>query len=255
MLLSHILWNTQNHKQKCFNSTQYEKFKIKLNISENKAAILNSRVVNGDYLWSFRTGTTVRVFLPNFSMTRHATATQESVWMTYQHFRALKGAWPKPEIATPINRSAIFNQKFKASNLCWASLVENHWGNKKHSQPRDTSPLQSNLQTHEHNPFSPLLPATLNISSAMTRFFSPSPPLPTPVSYLLSWQLVTATSLPRWLSLKPDLCSSLRPVVVPSLSHSNHFWQETCWSQQQLLAPETHWDYTGKSGYSVLSPS
>lgn len=86
-------------------------------------------------------------------------------------------------------------------------------------------------------------------------FFFPSPSLPSPLSYLLAWQLVTATSLPRWLSLKPDLCRFLRPVVAPSLSHSNHFWQETCWSQQQVLAPETHWDYTGKSGYSVLSPS
>lgn len=141
MLLSHILWNTQNHKQKCFNSIQYEKFKIKLNVYENKPTKLHSRVVNDDYLWSFRTGITGTVFLPDFSTTHHAIDIQGYIEMTYQQFRALKGVWPKPDVATPINRSAIFNQKFKAGNLCWASLVESHQGSKEHSQPRDTSPL------------------------------------------------------------------------------------------------------------------
>lgn len=185
---------------------------------------------------------------------RHSIATQGSIRMTYQQFRALKGVWPKPDVATPTNRSAIFHQKFKAGNLCCASLVESHQGSREHSQPWDTSPLQAVPK---------LMSATPSAHCYLLRWifhqewqdFFPSPSLPTPLLYLLAWQLVTATSLPRWLSLKPDLCSFLRPVVVPSLSHSNHFWQETCWSQQRVLAPETHWDYTGKSGYSVLSPS
>lgn len=251
MPLSHILWNTQNHKQKCFNSIQYEKLKIKLKVSENKPTKLHSRVVNHDYLWSFRTGIAVTVFLPNFSATYHSIATQGSIWMTYQQFRALKVVWPKLDMATPTNRSAIFNQKFKAGNLLWASLVESQ---RRAFAAQDTFPLQAipKLMSATHSAHCYLLRW---IFHQEWQDFFPSPSLPTPLSYLLAWQLVTATSLPRWLSLKPDLCSFLRPVVVPSLSHSNHFWQETCWSQQQVLAPETHWDYTGKSGYSVLSPS
>lgn len=150
---------------------QYEKFKIKWKVSENKPTTLHSRVVNDDYLWLFRTGITVTVFLPNSSTTPHSTATQGSIWMTYQQFRALKGVWPKPDVATPVNRSAMFNQKFKADNFCWASLVEIHQGSKEHSQPRDTSPLQAIPKLMSATPSSPLLPATLNISSGMTRFF------------------------------------------------------------------------------------
>lgn len=185
---------------------------------------------------------------------RHSIATQGSIRMTYQQFRALKGVWPKPDVATPTNRSAIFNQKFKAGNLCCASLVESHQGSREHSQPWDTSPLQAIPKLTSATPSAHCYLLRWIFHQEWQDFF-PSPSLPTPLSYLLAWQLVTATSLPRWLSLKPDLCSFLRPVVVPSLSHSNHFWQETCWSQQRVLAPETHWDYTGKSGYSVLSPS
>lgn len=178
MPLSHILRNTQNHKQKCFNSIQYENLKIKLKVSENKPTKLHSRVVNDDYLWSFINdhGIAVTVFLPNFSATHHSIATQGSIWMTCQQFRALKVVWPKPDVATPTNRSAIFNQKFKAGNLFWASLVESQW--RGFTAPGHLS-TASNPQTHERNPFSPLLPATLNISSGMTRFFSFSlPPNP-----------------------------------------------------------------------------
>lgn len=227
MPLSHILWNTQNHKQKCFNSIQHEKFKIKLNVCENKPTKLHSRVVNDDYLWSFRIGIAVTVFLPNFSMTHHAIATQGSIWMTYQQFRALKGVWPKPGIAAPINRSAIFNQKFKAGNLCWASLVESHQGSKEHSQPQDTSPLPVIPKPMSATHSSPLLPATLNISSAMTRFFSFSLP-PKPRFHICS---LDNLSLPHhchagcpWNLTSVAFCAqwSCRPCLTPTTSDRRH---------------------------------
>lgn len=77
------------------------------------------------------------------SLQHHSIITQGSVWMTYQQFRALKGVWPKPDVATSINRGAIFNLKFKAGDLCWASLMESHQGSSEPSQPRDPSPLQA----------------------------------------------------------------------------------------------------------------
>lgn len=160
----------------------------------------------------------------------------------------------------------MFNfQKFKVASWWWMSLKEHHRASKEnicHHRPTlrcnqqfailKKQQLPNKLMSVIHSVHRYLLHWIFHQKWQDFFFLPPSQPC---FLYLLTWQVVTATSLPRWLSLKPDLCSFLRPVVMPSLSHSNHFWQETCWSQQQVLAPETHWDYTGKSGYSMLSPS